>query len=132
MVFHSAVRAMSQARKKPKAMPRSPPPTEMRTRFGEELADDIEAAGADGAADADFAGALHDGGEDDVHDADAADQQGNGGDGDHDVSEDGLGALLLGEQGGGDGDGEILRVVVGGVENGGDDLGDFDAIGVGA
>src|SRR5260370_34967378 len=31
MVFHSAVRAMSQARKKPKAMPKSPPPTEMRT-----------------------------------------------------------------------------------------------------
>src|SRR5260370_37824825 len=31
MVFHSAVRAMSQARKKPKAMPKSPPPKEMRT-----------------------------------------------------------------------------------------------------
>src|ERR1017187_10257577 len=43
--------------------------------FGEELADDIEAAGADGAADADLAGAFHDGGEDDVHDADAAPHQ---------------------------------------------------------
>ena len=31
MVFHSAVRAISQARKKPKAMPRRPPATEMRT-----------------------------------------------------------------------------------------------------
>src|ERR1017187_7790893 len=31
MVFHSAVRAINQARKKPKAMPKSPPPTEMRT-----------------------------------------------------------------------------------------------------
>src|ERR1017187_1467502 len=43
--------------------------------FGEELSDDIEAPGADGAAYADFAGAFHDGGEDDVHDADAAHQQ---------------------------------------------------------
>src|ERR1017187_9519052 len=100
--------------------------------FGEELADDIEAASADGAADADFAGAFHDGGEDDVHDADAADEEGNGGDGDHDVGKDGLGALLLGEEGGGDGDAEILHPMVSGVEDGGDDLGGFDAIGVGA
>src|ERR1035438_9822010 len=100
-------------------------------RFGEELADDIEAAAADGAADADFAGAFHNGGEDDVHDADAANQQRNGGDGDHDVGEDGLGALLLGEEGGGDGDGEILHGMVGGIEDGGDDFGDLDAIGAG-
>src|ERR1035438_7212868 len=99
--------------------------------FGEELANDIEAAGADGAADADFAGAFHDGGEDDVHNADAAHQQRNGGDGDHDVGEDGLGALLLGEEGGGDGDGEILHGMVGGIEDGGDDFGDLDAIGAG-
>src|ERR1039457_5760410 len=100
--------------------------------FSQELANDIEAAGADGAADADFAGAFHDGGEDDVHDADAADEEGNGGDGDHDVGKDGLGALLLGEEGGGDGDAEILHPMVSGVEDGGDDLVGFDAIGVGA
>src|ERR1035438_6396757 len=99
--------------------------------FGEELPNDIETAGADGAADADFAGAFHDGGEDDVHNADAAHQQRNGGDGDHDVGEDGLGALLLGEEGGGDGDGEILHGMVGGIEDGGDDFGDLDAIGAG-
>ena len=131
MVFHSAVRAISQARKKPKAMPEQAAADRDQDGFGEELADDIEAAGADGAADADFAGALHDGGEHDVHDADAADEQRDGGDRHHDVSEDGLRALLLGEQGGGDGDAEILHVVVRGVEDGGDDFGDFDAIGVG-
>ena len=39
----------------------------------EELGDDVQAGGAQGAADADFAGAFGDGGEHDVHDADAAD-----------------------------------------------------------
>src|ERR1019366_2829466 len=47
------------------------------------------------------------------------------------VGEDGLGALLLGEEGGGDGDGEILYGMVGGIEDGGDDFGDLDAIGAG-
>src|ERR1017187_4892669 len=99
--------------------------------FGEELADDIEAPSSDGAADADFSGAFHDGGEYDVHDADAAHKQRNGSDGDHDVGEDGLGALLLGEEGGGDGEGEILHGMVGGIEDGGDDFGDLDAVGAG-
>ena len=42
-----------------------------------------------------------------------------------------MGALLLGEEGGGDGDGEILHSMVGGVEDGGDDFGDLDAVGAG-
>jgi hypothetical protein len=40
----------------------------------------VLAGGAEGAADADFAGALDDGGEHDVHDADAADDEGDAGD----------------------------------------------------
>ncbi len=130
MVFHSAVRAMSQARKKPKAIPRRPPPTEISTDLSEELADDVETAGSDGAANADFARALHDGGEHDVHDADTTDQERDGRDGHHYIGEDCLGALLLRQERGGNGDGEILDVVVGGIEDGGHDLGNFDAVGV--
>src|SRR5450759_665234 len=46
--------------------------------LGEKLADDNEPATADGAADADFEGTFHDGGEDDVNDADAAKEEGEG------------------------------------------------------
>src|SRR6185312_16926766 len=64
-------------------------------RFRQKLAEDVAAPGPGGAADADFAGALHHRGQHDVHDADAADQQRDGGDGDHDQGEDALRLLLL-------------------------------------
>ncbi len=49
-----------------------------------ELANDVGLARTDGAANADFARALENAGQHDVHDADAADQKGNGGDRNHD------------------------------------------------
>ena len=51
-----------------------------RDGLDEKLEEDIPPAGADGHADADFARALGDADEHDVHDADAADQQRNAGD----------------------------------------------------
>ena len=54
-----------------------------RHRFGEELPDDIAPTRANGFANADFAGALGDGHQHDVHDADAADEQADGTDGDN-------------------------------------------------
>ena len=48
--------------------------------FEEELREDVAAAGAEGFEEADFAGALGDGDEHDVHDADAADAEGHGSD----------------------------------------------------
>ena len=44
-------------------------------RLDQELLGDVPLLGAQGAADADLAGALGHGGQHDVHDADAADQQ---------------------------------------------------------
>src|SRR5205085_11806946 len=49
----------------------------------------------------------------------------------HHIREDGLGALLLRQQGRGNGDGEVLNIVVGRVDYGGDHLGDFDTVGAG-
>ena len=123
MVFHSARFAISQERNKPKPMPSTPPPPEISTDFGEELADDIGAPRADGPPDADLARALQHCGKHDVHDPDAADQQRNGRNRHHHVGEDGLRSLLLGEQRGGDGDGEILHVVMRGVQNRGHHFG---------
>ena len=56
-------------------------------RFDEELQQDVVAARAERLADADFAGALGDGDEHDVHDDDAADDQRDGGDGCDDGAE---------------------------------------------
>src|SRR5262249_31815079 len=89
-------------------------------------------ARANRAADADFAGALQDRGEHDIHDADAAHQQGDRGDGDHHVGEDRLGALLLREQRGRDGDRKVLHVVVVRIQNRGHHLGGLDAVSGGA
>ncbi len=46
-------------------------------RFEEELEHDVAGAGADGFADADFAGALRNGDEHDIHNANTADNEGN-------------------------------------------------------
>ena len=46
-------------------------------RFEEELEHDVAGAGADGFADADFAGALRNGDEHDVHNANTTDDEGN-------------------------------------------------------
>src|SRR5688500_4626773 len=54
----------------------------------QELEGDVFLLGPQGAADADLAGALGDGGQHDVHDADAADQQREAGDADDDEVED--------------------------------------------
>src|ERR1017187_5703819 len=97
----------------------------------EELTHNIGLACTDGPADADFARALEDRGEHDVHDADAADQQGNAGDADHDDAEDGLGLFFLFEQAGRHGDREIAGVFMGGRQDGGDHVGGFDGIDVG-
>src|SRR5207245_3730849 len=56
-------------------------------RFDQELKRDVPSLGAQGAADADFLGALGDAGQHDVHDADAADNQGDEGDATHDEVE---------------------------------------------
>jgi len=57
--------------------------------FNEDLQHDVEAPGAEGFADADFAGALGDADEHDVHDDDAADDERNQGDGNDDGGNDG-------------------------------------------
>ena len=49
--------------------------------FGQELRQDVAPLGADGHAQADFAGALGDADEHDIHDADATHEQRHGGDG---------------------------------------------------
>src|SRR6267143_6619117 len=63
----------------------------------DELADDVPSPGADGAAHANFAGTLEDGGQHDVHDPDPTDEKGNGSDGNHDGVEELLRAFLLGQ-----------------------------------
>ena len=80
------------------------------------LAHDVGLPGSNGAAQADFAGALEDTGQHDVHDADAAHEQRDGGDGHHDGVEEVLGALLLGEQLRGHNDGEVVGAVVGRIQ----------------
>jgi hypothetical protein len=55
-------------------------------RLGGELGEDGLLGGADGLADADFAGALGDRDQHDVHDADAADHEADAGDGDHEAT----------------------------------------------
>ena len=83
----------------PTMIPISPPMVERNDRLDEELADDLPALGADGAADADLAGSLGDRGEHDVHDADAADKEADSADGAQDYIEHPLGRLGLSQQG---------------------------------
>lgn len=64
----------------------------------EELDDDVFSLRSEGAADADLAGALGDGGEHDIHDTDAADEERNGSDGAEDDVEHALGGLGLAEE----------------------------------
>src|ERR1017187_7898364 len=97
-------------------------------RLGQELAHDVALAGANGAADADFARPLEHRRQHDVHDADAAHQQRNTGDADHDNAEDELGSPPLLEQPGGHHHGEIARVLMGGFENGAHHAGGLDEI----
>ena len=72
---------------------------------------------SDSAAQANFAGALQNAGQHDVHDADAADQQRDGGDGHHDGVEQMLGALLLGQQLGRHHDAEVVGAVMRRIQN---------------
>ena len=67
-------------------------------RLGEELAPDVPARGADGAAHADLARPLEHGGQHDVHDADAAHEQRDAGDAAHDHVEQPLRLPALLEQ----------------------------------
>src|ERR1019366_7178869 len=131
IVFHSAVRAMSQARKKPKPMPKSPPPTDIRTlsvrnwrtiskrRAPMERRMPISRVRSMTVASTMFMMPMPPTSREMAAMATMT------------LGEDGLGALLLGEEGGGDGDVEILHRMVGGIEDGGDDFGDLDAIGAG-
>ena len=61
-------------------MPMTAPPPLMRNASNQKLIQDLAMRGADGFADADFAGALFHGDQHDVHDADAADEQRDEGD----------------------------------------------------
>ena len=81
-------------------------------RLDQELLDDVAAARAEGAADADLAGALGDRRQHDVHDPDPADQERDAGDRAQHQVEDPLGRLGLLQQLERDGD----RVVLLGVE----------------
>ena len=97
------------------ARPRSTPISRRSRHHGcldQELLDDVAALRAQGAADADLAGALRDRRQHDVHDADAADQERDAGDRAQHEVEDPLGRLGLFQQLQRDGD----RVVFLGVE----------------
>src|SRR5205814_217552 len=85
--------------------------------FDDKLTHDVRAPRADGAANADFAGTLEDGGQHDVHDADSADKQGNRSDGYHDGVEKLLSAPLLGQKLGGNDDAEVPGIVMRGIED---------------
>src|SRR5690606_7017351 len=97
----------------------------------QELTNDVPLLGANGAANADFAGSFQHGRQHDVHDADAADQQRDAGDRDHDDLKHALLLLALREQTSGYRDRKVAGVVVPGGDDGADDLGHFDGIGVG-
>src|SRR5262245_790700 len=89
--------------------------------FDKELANDVLPRGADRAAHAYFAGALHHAGEHDVHDADAAHEERNRGDGDHHEQEQPARLLLLREELGRHDDREVARVPVVQVEEAADE-----------
>src|SRR4030095_12971800 len=78
-----------------------------RDGLGQELDEDVAAARADRATDADLAGALEDVGEHDVHDPDPADEERDARDPSHDDVEDLPRPLALGEQLLGDDDGAV-------------------------
>ena len=82
---------------KPPPMPATTParPTDEADHhgLGEELKQDVETAGANGHADADFAGPLGDGDEHDVHDANTADDEGDDGNGRQQIGERVLGFI---------------------------------------
>ena len=83
--------------------------------FGEELPDDVALARANGAAHANFAGALSDGHEHDVHHTDAADEEADGADDGDEQGDRGSDlAKLVGDLLGA-GDAEIIGLVVGNV-----------------
>lgn len=79
--------------------------------FDEELHDDVLPFGSQGTADPDFAGALGDGGEHDVHDADATHEEGDGGDGAEDDVEHALGGLGFAQELEGDDELEVFLLV---------------------
>ena len=73
-------RSTSGRQKSPPAMPEQAADDREHDALGQELLRDVAPLGAQGAADADLAGPLGDGGQHDVHDADAADDQRDRGD----------------------------------------------------
>src|ERR1041385_3092719 len=93
-----------------------------RERLDHELRADVDAARADGAADADLARPLHHRGQHDVHDADAADEERDPGDRAHDDVEDRLRLPPLRQQRLGDHDLVVVRAAVQPVEQRADQL----------
>ena len=83
-------------------IPTIPPDSREDQRFGQKLRQNVAPLGADGHAQADFAGALGDADQHDVHDADAADQQRDSGDGRQQQRQ--------GAGGGGEGAGDIGQI----------------------